>query len=65
MKIFDIVINNTLVVAVLVEVCASVLAFFGKINADDWMKITLVILGYAGGLYVGKLEVEQSKAESS
>jgi uncharacterized membrane-anchored protein len=65
MKLLDIVLNNTLVIAVLVEVCASVLAFFGKINADDWMKITLVILGYTGGLYVGRFSVEQSKAKSS
>ena len=65
MKILDVVNNNTLVLAIVVEVCASFLAFTNKITADDWMKVTLVILSYTGGLYVGRFRVEQSKAQSS
>jgi hypothetical protein len=65
MRLLDVVNNNTLVLAIVTEVCASFLAFTNKITADDWMKVTLVILSYAGGLYVGRFRVEQSKAQSS
>jgi hypothetical protein len=62
MRILDVVINNTLIIAILVEVLASILTLFGKLTADDWLKVTLIILGYAGSFYVGRLSFEQSKA---
>jgi hypothetical protein len=65
MRLLDVVNNNTLILAIVVEICASFLAFTNKISADDWMKVTLVILSYTGGLYVGRFRVEQSKAQSS
>lgn len=64
LRILDIVLNNTLVIALVVELCATILAFSGKISADDWMKVTFIILGYSGGVAVGRASVEWAKPKN-